>query len=317
MTSEENLFCSSFIIIALIVSFFRCSLLYNRNMQISGERPRVGLALGGGAARGMAHIGVLKILEEHQIPIDCIAGTSAGSIIGGAYAAGMTPAELERLTRGMRWRHAGRLTFSKLGLQSIAQLGNFLTEKLSVTRFADLRVPFAAVATDLQTGEAVVLREGDLSLAIRASCALPGIYVPVMDEQGRQLVDGGLVATVPIDAARALGADVVIAVDVNAEGAKFLGAPKTMLGVLLQSAVIALHTATKYQLADADVVIRPRVGHIRWDELKRGAELIEAGAEAAREQIDEIKKIIAERNTNDISIKGRSIGMTEGEISHR
>lgn len=267
------------------------------------SRPKIGLALGGGAARGAAHIGVLKVLEEHNIPVDCIAGTSSGSIVGGAYAAGMSVTELENLTQNLRWRHAGRVTFSKRGLQSIARLGGFITKNFPCTRFEDLRVPFAAVATDLESGEEVVLRDtGDLTLAIRASCALPGIYVPVKDEQGRHLVDGGLVSVVPVAATRGLGADIVIAVDVNAEGAKFLGAPKTMLGILLQAAVIAMHTGTKYQLLDADVVLRPRIGHIRWDEVKRGGEMIKAGEESAREHIEEIKELIARKTQTQFEV---------------
>ncbi|GAC1402329.1 MAG: patatin-like phospholipase family protein [Pyrinomonadaceae bacterium] len=257
-------------------------------------RPKIGLALGGGAARAAAHIGVLKVLEEHKIPIDCIAGTSAGSIVGGAYAAGLSAAKLEKLVNNLRWRDAGRMTFSRRGLQSIERLGAYITKNFPCARFEDLLLPFAAVATDIESGEEVVLRDaGDLGLAIRASCALPGIYVPVKDEQGRHLVDGGLVSVVPVSAVRSLGADVVIAVDVNAEGAKFLGAPKTMLGILLQAAVITMHTGTKYQLMDADVVLRPRIGHIRWDEVKRGGEMITAGEDAAREHIEEIKEIIA------------------------
>src|SRR5678815_1855772 len=144
------------------------------------EHPRIGLALSGGAARGMAHVGVLRALLENDIPIDFIAGTSAGSIVGGAFAAGM-PVE-------------------------------------------EIQVPFAAVATDLKSGAAVVLKdEGDVPFAIRASCAIPGWYVPVLDNEGRQLVDGGLVAIVPTSVARSLGADIVIAVDVNREGATFIG----------------------------------------------------------------------------------------------
>ena len=129
------------------------------------NRPRIGLALSGGAARGIAHVGVLRALEENSIPIDAIAGASAGALIGGAYAAGLSIAELEDMARKFRWRHMGRLSFSRLGLQSNAPLEKFLRARLPVTRFEDLRIPFAALATDLQTGTAVAMRDrGDFPL---------------------------------------------------------------------------------------------------------------------------------------------------------
>src|SRR5712664_3399918 len=144
--------------------------------------PRVGLALSGGAARGMAHVGVLRALEENAIPIDAIAGASAGALIGGAYAAGLSIAQLETMARKFRWRHMGRLSFSRLGLQSNAPMENFLRANLPVTRFEDLRIPFAALATDLADGTAVVMRDkGDLTFAISASVCLPAFYIPVRD----------------------------------------------------------------------------------------------------------------------------------------
>jgi NTE family protein len=257
------------------------------------ERPTIGLALSGGAARGIAHVGVLRVLAEHHIPIDFIAGTSAGAVVGGALAAGMSIAEIEKLGRTLRWRDMGRMTLSRLGVQSNARLEEFMRARLPVTRFEELPIPFAAVATDLHSGSAVILSgEGDVAFAVRASCAIPGWYVPVTDEHGRQLVDGGLVANIPSAAARSLGADLVIAVDVNFEGAKFLGQPQSAIGVLLQSMMVVQRTASAHQLQDADVVVRPRVGHIRWDEMTRAGELIAAGEEAARATIERIKHLL-------------------------
>jgi NTE family protein len=255
-------------------------------------RPLVGLALSGGAARGMAHIGVLQVLREHNIPIDFVAGTSAGAIVGGAFAAGMPIEEIEEIARSMRWKDMGRMTLSRLGVQSNARLEEFIHARFPSTRFEDLRIPFATVATDLHSGLAVVMHgEGDVAFAIRASCCIPGWYVPVTDQLGRQLVDGGLVANIPTAAVRSLGADIVIAVDVNAEGAKFLGPPTSAIGIMLQSMMVVQRTASAHQLQDADVVIRPRVGHIRWDEVARSAEFIEAGAEAARVTMSRIKHL--------------------------
>lgn len=256
------------------------------------NRPRIGLALSGGAARGMAHVGVLRVLLENNIPVDFVAGTSAGALVGGALCAGMSLEEIEGISRHMRWRDMGRMTLSRLGVQSSARMEEFIRARFPTTRFEELKIPFAAVATDLHTGSAVVMSgEGDVAFAIRASCCIPGWYVPVTDEKGRQLVDGGLVAVIPTAAVRSLGADIVIAVDVNAEGAKFLGTPQSAIGILLQSMMVVQRTASAHQLQDADVVIRPRVGHIRWDEVGRADELISAGAEAARSTIERIKHL--------------------------
>lgn len=257
------------------------------------KRPKVGLALSGGAARGMAHIGVLRALVENEIPIDCVAGTSAGSLVGGAMASGLSLDDIEALAKGMRWRDVGRITMSRLGVQTNERLEQYLRERLPVTRFEELPIQFAAVATDLKSGQAVVMRDmGDVPFAIRASCAIPGWYIPVIDEIGRQLVDGGLVANVPSSIARSLGAEIVIAVDVNSEGAKFLGPSISLIGIVLQSMMLVQRTVSSYELKLADVVVVPRVGHIRWDEMGRAEELIKAGYEAAIEIIPEIREAI-------------------------
>jgi len=187
-----------------------------------------------------------------------------------------------------------------VGVQSSARMEEYIRERFPVARFEELRVPFAAVATDLHTGAAVVMRDaGDLALAIRASCAVPGWYVPVTDGQGRQLVDGGLVANLPVSVVRALGAEVVVAVDVNYEGAKFMGPPASVVGVLLQSLIVAQRTAVEHQRQLADVCISPAVGHLRWDELERAEEFIEAGALAARAAVPAIKELLEPQPAED------------------
>jgi NTE family protein len=274
--------------------------MWRRVVKGRGRGPRLGLALSGGAARGIAHVGVLKVFAEAGIRVDCVAGTSAGAIVGGALAAGLPLEEIEKIARGLRWRDMGRTTLSRLGVQTNARLEEYVRARFPVTRFEDLPTPFAAVATDLRTGAAVVMRDaGDLALAIRASCAVPGWYVPVTDAQGRQLVDGGLVANLPSSVARSLGAEVVVAVDVNYEGAKFLGPPTSVVGVLLQSFLVAQHTAVEYQRQLADVVISPAVGHLRWDEMGRAEEFIEAGVKAAREAVPAIKELLEPQPAED------------------
>src|SRR5215213_117445 len=260
---------------------------------MASDLPKIGLALSGGAARGMAHVGVLRALLENDIRIDCIAGTSAGSIVAGAFAAGMHIDEIEDFGRNLRWRDIGRMTMSRLGVQSNERLEQYLRSRLPITKFEDLTIPLATVATDLATGGAVVMKDtGAVPFAIRASCTIPGWYVPVLDQEGRQLVDGGLVAVIPSSVTRTLGADIVIAVDVNSEGATFITSSSSVIGVLLQSMMVVQKTASSYQLEISDLVISPKVGHIRWDEMGRAEELIKAGYEAGLESIPSIRALL-------------------------
>ena len=275
------------------------------------NRPTIGLALSGGAARGIAHVGALRALAEHNIPVDYIAGTSAGSLVGSAFASGMPVDQIEELGREMRWRDVGRMTMSRLGVQSNERLEQYLRERLPVTRFEELPIPFAAVATDLRTGAAVILRDqGDVPFAVRASCAIPGWYVPVIDEEGRQLVDGGLVAVIPASIARSLGADIVIAIDVNSEGAKFFGPTSSVIGVVLQSMLVVQKTASHYQVSLSDHVIKPKVGHIRWDEMGRADELLAAGYEAGLESVPEILALIEAARAEESDFSKNSPALT-------
>ncbi len=260
---------------------------------MGSDLPKIGLALSGGAARGMAHVGVLRALLENDIRIDCVAGTSAGSIVAGAFASGMTIDEITDFGRQLRWRDIGRVTMSRLGIQSNERLEQYLRARLPITKFEEMPIPFAAIATDLATGGPVVMKDtGDVPFAIRASCTIPGWYVPVLDQEGRQLVDGGLVAVIPSTFTRALGADIVIAVDVNSEGATFITPSSSVIGVLLQSMMVVQKTASRHQLEMADFVISPKIGHIRWDEMGRADELIEAGYQVGLESISGIRTLV-------------------------
>ena len=273
--------------------------------EISKTRPRIGLALSGGAARGIAHVGVLRALQEHQIHIDAIAGASAGALIGGSYASGLSLEALESMARDFRWRYTSRPSFSRLGLQSNARMEKFLRAHLPVTRFEDLKIPFAALVMDLQRGTPIVFRdEGDLPFAIRASACIPMVYTPIRDTQGRWLVDGGLVANLPISYARDLGADIVIAVDVNTDGIRFFEDPRTALGVLAHVFVAVERIVSNQQRADADLLITPKVGHIRWDQTRRTDELVKAGYDAAIASMNEIKALIG--NTKQVDLTSAS-----------
>lgn len=263
------------------------------------ERKKIGLALSGGAARGFAHLGVLKILEEHNIPIDLIAGTSAGSFAGGAFASGLKAEEIIEMSRQITWLGMAGFSYSAKGFLTNAPMGNFIKKHFPARNFEDLKIPFAAVACNLETGKQVILDSGDLPFAIRASCAIPGVFMPLEDGDGKKLIDGGVVAPIPTKAVRKMGADIIIAVDVLACGSTYWGTPSTLLGVFFQSALMLLRAASKAQHYRADVVIIPQIAHLRPDEIGKMDEFVKAGEEAALEKIDEIKTLIEIRNQSE------------------
>ncbi|MEZ5307868.1 MAG: patatin-like phospholipase family protein [Pyrinomonadaceae bacterium] len=257
------------------------------------RRPKVGLALSGGAARGFAHLGVLRAFEKHSIPIDFIAGTSAGSFAGAAYAAGMSTDEIEKLGQEISWYRVSSLSWSAKGLVSNLPIAEMIRTKFPAHKFEDLRIPFAAVATDLETGtEKVFSENGDVGFAVCASCAIPGVFAPLQDEEGRMFVDGGVVSPVPTEAVRAMGADIVIAVDVISSGATYWGRPQTIVGILLQSGLMLIKTAAENQTMRADVPIIPAISHLRPDEMAKMDEFVRLGEEAAMASIERISELI-------------------------
>jgi NTE family protein len=253
-------------------------------------RPGIGLALGGGFARGFAHLGVLQVLEQNRIPISCIAGTSVGSILGAAYASGAPLARIVATCRTLRLRDIARWRVSRLGFASNHRLGDLIERVFEARQFEELQIPMAAVATDLNSGEPVVITQGDLIDAIRASCAFPGLFEPV--EIGtRCLADGGLVAPVPTRAARDLGAEFVLGVSVGMQDG-YRGTPSNIFQVVSR----AVTAAQKHQLEvwerHADLVLRPDVQSLAWDDFDRADEAIEAGATVARSALPRIKKYL-------------------------
>jgi NTE family protein len=257
-------------------------------------RKKVGLALSGGGARGFSHIGVVRVLVENDIPIDLIAGTSAGSFVGGALACGMSGDEILAVGNRIGWLNVLRPSFSSKGLFSNAPIGKFVRDNFPFSRIEELKVPYAAVAYDLLKREPVILRDsGDLPTAIRASCAVPGIFTPVVDEEKRMLVDGGVVAPMPTDLVRAMGADVVIGVDLLACGASFHSRPRTSVGILFQSTMTLLRTASDSQATRPDVAIEPKIAHLRPDQIAKRDEFVRLGEEAAANMLDRIRAIIA------------------------
>jgi len=250
------------------------------------HRPRVGLALGGGFARGIAHIGVLRVLEQEGIPIDCIAGTSVGALIASAHACGSPVSAMAAHAASTRFRDFGRWTLSWLGLASNERLEDYLHRVCTANRFEDLKTPLAIVATDLGSGESVYFTRGEIALALRASCAYPGLFLPV-EYEGRLLVDGFLSEPVPVEAVRRLGAEFVIAVylDPGLNHDK----PKTVADVLSRSFSIMQRYSESTWRRRADAVIEPDVKPFPWDAFARAPEIVLAGEAAARRAVPKIK----------------------------
>jgi NTE family protein len=254
---------------------------------------KVGLALSGGGARGFAHVGVIKVLVENGIPIDVVAGTSAGAIVGGAFAAGLTPDGLYQMAENVHWLNMTRPSLSLMGLLSNAPMGGFIKRHFPIEKIEDCCLPFASVACRPSTGEEVVFTSGDIAFGIRASCAVPGVFAPLREKDGGFLVDGGVVSPLPISAARALGADVIIAVDLMACGATFRPRPRSGAGLAIQSTMTLLRTLSSTQHKYADVVITPQIAHLRPDRISTRDECIALGAASAAEKLDAIKSLLA------------------------
>jgi NTE family protein len=250
---------------------------------------KIGLALGGGAARGLAHIGVLKVLEEEGIPIGWVAGTSAGSLIGSLFCAGFDWREIKHTARNIDWSDLVSPTWPSLGIVNPAKLEKTLNRMLEGREFDDLAVPFRAVAVDISTAEEVVLESGSVARAVRASCSIPGIFEPI-EVDGRLLVDGGLVNNVPTDVVRDMGADRVIGVDLNADRA-VPKRPENLIEIFYRSLNILIHNSAQRARRVADVMVVPRLGGFAYHDLGRLDELIERGEQAMRDQIESLRKL--------------------------
>ncbi len=244
------------------------------------SRPRIGIALGGGFARGLAHIGVLKVLESNQIPIDYVAGTSVGALIGAAYCSGISPKELEEIAYLVRFKDFARWTLSRLGFASNDRMANFLARFLKVKTFEELRIPLAVSATDFATGDAVTLKAGPLIDAVRASCAYPAMFLPVQ-VNGRLLIDGMLAHPVPAVPVRELGAERVIAVYLAAHWVNLQG-PRHVFDIVGQCFSIAQQRMCTMWQPSADMVLEPDVREFSYDAFDHARELIACGERAAQ-----------------------------------
>ena len=236
-------------------------------------KPKIGLALGGGAARGFAHIGVVKMLEAHGIVPDYIVGTSAGAVVGALYAAGHDAFAMQKIGQQLDEKIFADWTLGGRGLLKGEALQDFINQQVGKRPLEKLNKPFAAVATDLNNGERVVFRTGDTGLAVRASAAVPGVFQPAQF-RGHHYVDGGLTSPVPVQAAREMGADIVIAVDISARPE---GQPvDSLTAIIWQTTTIMGGMIGANELKGADVVIRPKLPYVKsWDFTARNDAMLE------------------------------------------
>lgn len=252
--------------------------------------PAIGIALGGGFARGIAHIGVLKVLEEEGIPIRVVAGTSVGALIGAVYCSGVSIPELVEIAHSVRFTTFARWTVSRYGFASNERMITFLDRTLKVKSFEELRIPLGVTATDFNTGEGVIFHSGSIVDPVRASCAYPGMFLPVII-RGRHLVDGMLSYPVPARPLREMGADRVLAVHLKGTWANG-GAPRHLFDVIGQSFAIAQDAMSSLWRGAADCVIEPDVAGFAYDDFKRADELIKVGEAAMRAALPEVRRWI-------------------------
>ena len=263
--------------------------------------PAIGIALGGGFARGIAHVGVLKVLEQEGIPVRVVAGTSVGALIGAAYCSGVTVDELHEMAHNVRFTTFARWTLSRCGFASNDRMISFLTRFLKVKTFEELRIPLGVTATDFNTGEGVVFHSGSIIDPVRASCAYPGMFLPVQ-MRGRYLVDGMLSHPVPTRPLREMGAERVLAVHLKGTWANG-GAPRHLFDVIGQSFAIAQDAMSTVWRQAADLVIEPDVAGFAYDDFKRADDLVRVGEAAMKNALPEVRKWLATVEESAVNAK--------------
>ena len=257
---------------------------------MKATEPSLGLALGGGAALGWAHVGVLSALEASEVRPDVLAGTSAGALVAALYAFDVPPSRMEELLGWPRWEDVTRVTLSSLGLFSNEAVVAPLEEELGGARVEEAHRPLAVVAADINSGEKVVIREGPLLPALQASACLPGLYVP-REIEGRTLVDGGVVDNVPVGVLGRMGADVRVGVTLG-ERVEFERV-RTLVGVLVNAFLMAVHTGARRELErHADVVVRPDLAGFHYWDLEARREIRERGREAGRRAVEPVRRAL-------------------------
>jgi len=252
------------------------------------RRPQcIGLALSGGAVRGIAHIGVLEELEEAGIRPDAVAGTSAGALVGALYCAGMPLADIKAEALDLKWSKIGRVTRPRLGWFDISRMEERVNELIGGRTFAELEIPFAAVAADILSGEVVVLHQGSVAAAVRASCSVPGIFTPCV-QGDRLLVDGGLLNNLPVSVTRQMGADYVIAVDLFPAVQRFR--PPRHVAELAMLAYFNLALLAHRERDDANCLIMPQIAHLGITDFSHAAEFMAKGRAAAEAALPQLRR---------------------------
>jgi NTE family protein len=263
----------------------------------SPQPAKIAVVLGAGSSKGFAHIGVLKILESNKIPIHMIVGTSVGSVVGSLYAYGHDAFQLQKLSFSIEKGDIVDLTIPDNGFIKGEKLEEFVNKTVKNTPIEKLKIPFYAVATDIQSGQEMVFGRGNTGMAVRASCSIPGVFRPVKIGE-RMYVDGGVVSPVAVDVAKKFGADIVVAVDTSAAADRSL--PENTVETILQSFNIMYAKLASIQVCNADVVIKPKVGYIGSADFSKKHEAILEGERAAIESLPQILKIV-----NQLRLEGR------------
>ncbi|MEC7120832.1 MAG: patatin-like phospholipase family protein [Pseudomonadota bacterium] len=255
------------------------------------REPVIALALGGGGAKGFAHIGVLKVLESHGIKPKIVTGTSAGSFVGSVYASGKTPFQLQEIALKLDEKDLRDLTVSKQGFVVGQKLQDYVNQQVGNQPMERFPIKFAAVATRLDSGKKAVFTRGNTGQAVRASCSIPNIFIPTTIN-GVRYVDGGLVSPIPVETARDLGADLVIAIDISARPKG--GQPATAWGLLGQTINIMGMQGINHELSKADLVIQPNISGLAALDLTQRHQTILEGERAAQQQLKAIDQMIAQ-----------------------
>jgi NTE family protein len=254
----------------------------------------VGLALSGGAVLGAAHVGVLEVLEQHGVRPSYVAGTSAGSVVGAVYCAGVSLRRIRLAALQLEWAQLGSVVLPRRGFLDGGRLEESIVDMIGDRTFDDLEIPFAAAATDLVSEELVILNEGRVAEAVRASCALPGVFTPI-EREGGLLVDGGLINNLPVSAVREMGADYVIAVDLSAPPSGVREVPGSLFEIWFLSVATLIRNAHR-EASLADAVICPDVGEFSWIDIARIPTLIERGRQAAEAAVPQILRDLEEQS---------------------
>jgi len=262
----------------------------DRAMNRRKRKPSVGLALSGGAARGYAHLGVIQVLAEHHVSVDFVTGTSVGSVVGALLAGGYTDQQMIEIAEALKWQKLVSPTLSGMGLVTAKKLEAFVGELLGKTDFGELQIPFQAVATDIARTEEVIFSEGSVARAVRASCSVPGIFEPLV-EGDTAYVDGGVTNNLPSALAREMGAEVVIAVDLNAQRPD-PQLPVNLLDVTFRSFAMLLDRTSVEGRSDADIVIQPDLNTFSYHDLSHAEAMIARGHSAAEEALPAIRKLV-------------------------